>query len=163
MQPRKTSESRAETIHLVLPGSTNTLGTLFGGTVMQWIDEIAAVAATRHAGGNTVTAAVDALQFMAPIQMGDLVVMKAQVNAVHRTSMEIGVRVEVEDPRTGHRRQTTKAYLTFVAVDRGGHPQPIPPLEPETDEDRRRQAEAYERRRMRLDARASRGTTPRVG
>src|SRR5689334_3094321 len=119
------ADSRTETTHFVLPEATNALGTIFGGTIMQWIDEVAAIAATRHAGGIAVTAAVDALQFLAPIHLGDLVVLKAQVNAVGRTSMEVGVRVEVEDPKTGVRKKTTKAYLTFVATDDDGRPRDV--------------------------------------
>ena len=155
-RPRPVSASRAETIHFVLPGSTNALGTLFGGTVMQWIDEIASAAAARHAGGVAVTAAVDALQFLAPVPLGALVVMKAQVNMAGATSMEVGVVVEVEDPRTGVRRRTTRAYLTFVAIDEAGHPRAVPPLLLETDDDRRREAEARGRRQARLEARAGR-------
>ncbi|MSP59428.1 MAG: acyl-CoA thioesterase [Myxococcales bacterium] len=150
---RPAADSRAETTHLVLPGLTNVHGTIFGGFVMQWIDEIAAVSAVRHVGGSVVTAAVDALHFLAPIQLGALVVMKAQVNAVGRTSMEIGVRVEVEDPRTRARRRTTKAYLTFVAVDEDGRPREMAPLTVATEEERRRQAQADARRRARLAAR----------
>ena len=137
----------------MLPSATNALGTIFGGTIMQWIDEIAAVSASRHAGGIAVTAAVDALQFLQPIQLGDLVVLRAAVNAVFRTSMEVGVRVEVEDLTTGARRRTTKAYLTFVGIDAGRRPREVPGLLLETDEDRRRDAEARERRRVRLAAR----------
>lgn len=153
--PRPVSASRAETIHFVLPGSTNALGTLFGGTVMQWIDEIASVSAARHAGGICVTAAVDALQFLAPIQMGDLVVMKSQVNMAASTSMEVGVRVEVEDPRTGQRRMTTRAYLTFVAIDPAGKPRKVPPLRAESDEERGRQEAAIARRQGRMASRAT--------
>jgi len=153
--PRTVAHSRAETIHFVLPGSTNALGTLFGGTVMQWIDEIAGVAAVRHAGGIAVTAAVDALQFLAPIQMGDLVVLKAQVNLAASTSMEVGVSVEVEDPRTGVRKKTTRAYLTFVAIDAAGKPRRIPALLASSDEELRRQADAQRRRAARLALRGS--------
>ncbi|MCC6996280.1 MAG: acyl-CoA thioesterase [Deltaproteobacteria bacterium] len=149
------SASRTETTHFVLPPATNALGTIFGGTIMQWIDEIAAVAASRHAGGIAVTAAVDALQFMAPIGLGDLVVLRASVNAVFRTSMEVGVLVEVEDPRTGARRRTTKAYLTFVAVDAVERkPRVLEPLAPATDDERRREADAKARRTARLAARS---------
>jgi acyl-CoA hydrolase len=148
--------SRAETTHLVLPGLTNVHGTIFGGYVMQWIDEIAAVAAVRHAGGPVVTAAVDALHFLAPIQLGALVAMKAQVNAVARTSMEVGVRVEVETVATGERRRTTKAYLTFVAIDEQGRPRAVAPLVVATDEERRRQSDAEARRAARLAARTTR-------
>ena len=155
MQPRPAADSGAETTHLVLPGLINVHGTIFGGFVMQWIDEIAAVAATRHVGGPVVTAAVDALHFLAPIQLGALVVMRAQVNAVAHTSMEVGVRVEVENPSNRARVRTTKAYLTFVAIDRDGKPTPVPPLLVATDEERRRQADAEARRAARLSVRRS--------
>lgn len=147
---RSVAHSRAETIHFVLPGETNALGTLFGGTVMQWIDIIAGVSAARHSGGVAVTAAVDALQFIAPIQLGELVVLKSQVNMAWRSSMEVGVRVEVEDPKTGVRRMTTRAYLTFVAIDAEGQPRRIPPLAAENDEEQRRMQEAIARREARL-------------
>src|SRR5690242_2373258 len=135
---------------VVLPGDTNALGTIFGGKVMQWIDIAASVAGMRHAGGPVVTASIDALHFLTPIQVGEVVLLEAQVNYVGRTSMEIGVRVEAENPATRGRRYTTKAYLTFVAIDGDGRPQPLPPLELETEEDRRRHADAEGRRRARL-------------
>ncbi len=153
MTGKRPADSRTETTHFVLPEATNALGTIFGGTIMQWIDEVAAIAATRHAGGIAVTAAVDALQFLAPIHLGDLVVLKAQVNMVGKTSMEVGVRVEVEDPKTGSRRKTTKAYLTFVAVDAAQKPREVPGLIVDNPEDRGRQAAAEERRRVRLEMR----------
>lgn len=149
-QLRAAADSRAETTHLVLPGATNALGTIFGGTVMQWMDEIAAIAATRHCGGPVVTAAVDALQFIAPIHLGALVVMKAQVNFVAKSSMEVGVRVEVEEPSSGIRRRTTKAYFTFVAIDKSGHPSAVPGLSVHSDEEVRRNAAAVARRQARL-------------
>lgn len=145
--------SRTQTTHLVLPGQTNALGTIFGGIVMQWIDEIGAVVAMRHAGGQVVTAAVDALQFLQPIQLGDLVVMRANVNWTGHSSMEVGVRVEVEDPRNGVRKKTTKAYLTFVAIDHAGRPRPVAPLHLDEPEDARRFADADARRAARLAAR----------
>ena len=138
---------------IVLPGDTNALGTIFGGKVMQWIDIAASVAGMRHAGGSVVTASIDGLQFLTPILVGEVVTLKASVNYVGKTSMEIGVRVEAENMTTGEHRYTTKAYLTFVAVDAQGKPRPIPPLELETDDDRRRHADAIERRRVRLGTR----------
>jgi acyl-CoA hydrolase len=138
---------------LVLPGDTNALGTIFGGKVMQWIDIAASVAGLRHSGGPVVTRSIDALEFLAPVNMGEIVVLKAQVNFVGHTSMEIGVRVESERAHTLERRYATKAYLTFVAVDAQGKPRPVPPLLIETDEDRRRNIEAIERRRARLERR----------
>src|SRR6478609_10687744 len=101
---------------IVLPGDTNALGTIFGGKVMQWIDIAASVAGMRHAGGSVVTASIDGLQFLTPILVGEVVTLKASVNYVGRTSMEIGVRVEAENMKTSERRYTTKAYMTFVAV-----------------------------------------------
>jgi acyl-CoA hydrolase len=142
--------SRVEMTELVLPGDTNALGTIFGGKVMQWIDIAASVAAMRHSGGNVVTASIDALTFLTPIQLGEIVRLQAQVNFVGRTSMEVGVRVDAEDPKNGARRYTTKAYLTFVAIDERGKPRAIPPLVLETDDERRRAEAARARRAARL-------------
>jgi acyl-CoA hydrolase len=107
----------------------------------------------RHAGGPVVTASIDALHFLTPIHVGEVVILQARVNFVARTSMEVGVRVDAESPRTRLRRPTTKAYLTFVAIDSSGRPTPLDPLELETDEDRRRFAAAEARRRLRLEGR----------
>jgi acyl-CoA hydrolase len=120
---------------------------------MQWIDVAAAVAGMRHAGGLVVTASVDALHFLSPIRVGEVVTLRAQVNYVGRTSMEVGVRVEAESAGQRARRNTTKAYLTFVAIDDAGRPRPIPPLVVDTDEDRRRAADAQLRRSARLTTR----------
>jgi acyl-CoA hydrolase len=143
-------ESRVEMTEIVLPGDTNALGTIFGGKVMQWIDIAASVAGMRHSGGNVVTASIDGLTFLTPIHLGEIVRLQAQVNFVGKTSMEIGVRVDAENPRIGARRYTTKAYLTFVAIDADGKPRAIPPLVAESDEDRRRAADAEARRQARL-------------
>jgi acyl-CoA hydrolase len=153
--PRPSSASRVEMTEIVLPVHANALGTIFGGTVMQWIDIAASVAGMRHAGSSVVTASIDGLQFLSPIHVGEVVTLRASVNFVGRTSMEIGVRVEAENPRSGsgEHRYTTKAYLTFVAVDDKGLPRLIAPLELESDEDRRRHADAQARRRARLGAR----------
>jgi acyl-CoA hydrolase len=149
----KPSATRVEMTQIVMPTHTNGVGgALFGGVVMQWIDICAGVAAMRHATGAVVTASVDRLDFLSPIHVGDIVILQSVVNFAGRTSMEVGCRVETEDVRTGQRRYTTKAYLTFVAVDEQGHPRPIPPLEPVTDEERRRFDEARQRREARLQA-----------
>src|SRR5688572_10646214 len=112
------ARSRVEMTQIVMPTHTNGVGgVLFGGVVMQWIDVCAGVAAMRHAGGAVVTASIDRLDFLSPIRVGDIVVLQSQVNFVHKTSMEVGCRVETEDPRTRARRYTTKVFLTFVAVD----------------------------------------------
>lgn len=150
MSAKTPSATRVETTQIVMPTHINAGGVLFGGTLVQWIDVSAAVAAMRHCGGTAVTASIDRLDFLVPIRMGDVVVLQAQVNYTSRTSMEVGCRVETEDPRTGERRYTTKAYLTFVATDAEGRPRAVPPLELHTDEDKRRFAEAAARRTERL-------------
>jgi acyl-CoA hydrolase len=147
------SASRVETAQVVLPGLTNTHGTIFGGILMQWIDIAAAIAAARHAEGAVVTASMDRLHFLLPVRQGEIVIVQAQVNFAGHTSMEVGVRVLVEDVRSRVRHQATRAYLTFVAVDEGGRPRPIPPLVLETEDDRRRSAAAARRRQARLEER----------
>jgi acyl-CoA hydrolase len=143
--------SRCVMTQIVMPGHTNgSAGVLFGGVLMQWIDVCAGVAAMRHAGGAVVTASIDRLDFMVPVKLGDVVLLQAQVNFAHRTSMEVGCRVETEDPSTRERRYTTKAYLTFVAIDADHRPRPVPDLVLETAEDRRRHDEGERRRAERL-------------
>src|SRR5436190_22397933 len=123
MRPRTPSSSRVEMTQIVMPTHTNGAGgVLFGGTLVQWIDVCAAVAAMRHSGGTAVTASIDRLDFLVPIRVGDVVVLQAQVNSASRTSMEVGCRVDTEDVRTGQRRYSTKAYLTFVGLDADGKP-----------------------------------------
>lgn len=134
----------------VLPGDGNPLGTAFGGKIAQWIDIAAAVACQRHCRKRVVTASMDDLHFLKPIRVGMIVELRSQVNAVYRTSMEAGVRIESEDPLTGERQHVCTAYLTFVAQDENGRPVEVPPLVLETDEDRRRHADAEERRSVRL-------------
>src|SRR5580765_5933250 len=131
--PRRTPRtSRVETAQIVLPGLTNTHGTIFGGMLMQWMDIAGGIAAARHAGGPVVTASMDRLHFLEPVRLGEVVILQAQVNFAGTTSMEIGVRVFAENQSTARRRQTTRAYLTFVAVDDDGRPRPVPALHPET-------------------------------
>jgi len=138
---------------IVMPMHTNgASGVMFGGIMMQWIDVCAGVAAMRHARCGVVTASIDRLDFLSPVQVGEIVVLNAQVNYVSNTSMEVGCRVETEHLRTGERRYVTKAYLTFVAMDKHGKPSPLPRLTLETDEDRRRHADAERRRADRLRA-----------
>lgn len=150
LEPRTVGSSQVEMTEVVLPGDTNALGTIFGGKVMQWIDIAASVAGMRHSGGSVVTASIDALTFVTPIHLGEIVILRSSVNFVGRTSMEIGVRVEAEDPRSGSHRYTTKAYLTFVAIDAAGHPRPVPPLLLESADERRRHEAAQARRAARL-------------
>ncbi len=152
------SASRVTTTQLVLPGHTNSLGTIFGGTVMGWIDIAGAIAAQRHANNIVVTASVDELHFVAPIYEGWVVNLQAAVNAVSRTSMEVGVRVDAENPRTGETFHTVSAYLTFVALGKDGKPTKVPGLVLETAEDKRRNKEAIQRREHRLKTRKVRAT-----
>lgn len=136
-----------------MPGHANNLGHVFGGVVLAMMDTTAAVAAIRHSRSSCVTASIDRVDFREPIHLGDLVIMKASVNHVGRTSMEIGVRVEAEDLQSGNRRHTNSCYLTFVAVDRNGRPIEVPELKPETPDELRRHQAAVERRRRRLEER----------
>ncbi len=135
---------------IVLPGDCNAIGTVFGGQVCAWMDICAAVAAQRFARTNVVTAAMDQLVFKAPIRQGKVAVVRAMVNWAGRTSMEVGVRVEEEDPIAGTRTHTSTAYLTFVSVDEGQRPIPLGKLETRTDDERRRWREAEARRADRL-------------
>ncbi|MBC8133994.1 MAG: acyl-CoA thioesterase [Deltaproteobacteria bacterium] len=142
--------SRVETVQIVLPGLTNVHGTIFGGMLMQWIDITAAVAAGRHAGGAVVTASMDRLHFLTPVHLGEVVTLQAQVNFAARTSMEVGVRVFAEGRPGDRRRQATRAYLTFVAVDDLGRPREVPQLMLRTADDKRRFHDAGLRRAVRL-------------
>lgn len=153
LPPKPACESYVEMTEFVLPTHTNPLGTAFGGQIMAWIDICASIAAMRHAREVVVTASMDDLHFRAPIYQGEVVVLKAQVNRAFHTSMEVGVRVEAENPLTGERRHCSSAYLTFVALDAEGNRVRIPPLLPETEEEKRRYEEAAERRRIRLERR----------
>ena len=153
MEARKPAASRVEMTQIVMPFHTNYNGSLFGGQVVQWIDICAAVAAQRHAAGNAVTASIDRLDFLSPIAMGDIVILQAQVNFASTCSMEIGCRVESEDRVTGKRKYTTKAYLTFVAIDEHGKPRPVPPVAPQTIDEHRRYADATRRRGTRIASR----------
>jgi acyl-CoA hydrolase len=128
----------------------NTAGHVHGGAIMRLCDEVAGIAAIRHCGTRVVTAGMDRMTFLIPVHLGQLVTVRATVNAAWRTSMEVGVRVESEHVRTGEVRQTSTAYLTMVALDDDGRPTEVPPLAPETPEEHRREQEAQLRRRNRL-------------
>lgn len=154
---RPVSASQHESSEIMMPQHANILGHVFGGVILAMMDTVAAIAAIRHARTNMVTASIDRVDFREPIHVGDLVVMKASVNYVGRTSMEVGVRVEAEDMLTGRRRYTNAAYLTFVAIDRNGRPVEIPPVIPETDDEKRRFIAAQARRRLRLEERQAEG------
>jgi acyl-CoA hydrolase len=145
------SASRSEMAEVVLPAETNLLGKLLGGHVMHLVDVVAAMAASRHANSYVVTASVDYIDFRNPINLGEIVILKAQVNRVFRTSMEVGVKVFSENALSGERKHTTTAYVTFVALDSlTRQPQLVPPLILKTAEERRRWREAGQRRKVRL-------------
>jgi acyl-CoA hydrolase len=150
---KRPAESVTQMVQAVLPNDANPLGYILGGTVMHLIDMAAAIAAHRHTRSPLVTAAVDGLHFLHPINVGDLIILEARVTAVWTTSLEVEVEVFSEETLTGKRQQTSRAYLTFVTVDRDGRRPKIPALLLETDEDRRRAAEAEARRGQRLEAR----------
>jgi len=149
--PGKTvAASAAEMVEVVLPNDANPLGNLLGGRVMHLMDIAGAISAHRHARSQVVTVAVDNLDFLYPIRVGEMVVLRACITRAFRTSMEAEVRVYREDYLTGARQQTSSAFLTYVAVDSQGKPQEIPPLIPRTAEEKRRYREALRRRRRRL-------------
>ncbi len=151
--PKPASASRVETTQVVMPSDANVLGSAFGGKVMEWTDLAAALSAQRHARMPVVTASIDQLSFLAPIHVGQVVVLHAQVNAVFGSSMEVGVEVMAEDPITGGRKKCCDAFLTFVALGRDGRPGRAPPLLAETGEEQRREREARARREARLASR----------
>jgi acyl-CoA hydrolase len=144
------SQSAVTMTQMVLPQNSNNFGNVFGGTIMAWIDISAAIAAGRHSRKPVVTASVDALHFVSPIKTGYYVHIRAQVNFVSRTSMEVGVRVDSENPLTGEKRHAVTAYTTFVAIDEHGRPTPVPSLQLETAEDERRNESAKKRRESRM-------------
>lgn len=143
-------------VQVVLPNDANPLGFILGGTVMHLIDIAGAIACHRHTRTLLVTAAVDGLEFLHPIKVGDLIMLKARVTCTFTTSLEVEVDVHSEETLTGTRRLTSHAYLTFVGIDRDGHRVRVPPLVLETDEDRRRAEAARARRTERLAAKARR-------
>jgi acyl-CoA hydrolase len=150
MEPKLASESRSQLVRWMGVLDANTAGNVHGGTVMRLCDEAAALAAIKHSRQRVVTAAMDRMAFLYPIYVGELVTLSAAVNAAWRTSMEVGVRVEAENPRTGEVRHTNTAYLTMVALDEHGEPASVPPLMVTDETERRRLREAEMRRANRL-------------
>jgi acyl-CoA hydrolase len=150
MEPRTVEDSRSVLVHWMGPTDANSAGYVHGGTVMKLCDEVAGLAAVRHSRLRVVTAAVDRMTFLLPVHIGELVTLQASVNAVWRTSMEVGVRVEAERPSRGETRHTSSAYFTMVALDEEGRPVPVPPLRCETPEEERREQDAQLRRANRL-------------
>ncbi len=150
---RPVSASQVVMTELVLPSHTNALDTIFGGVIMSWIDICAAIAAQRHSQCSVVTASIDKLSFIAPVKKGWVVNLKASVNFVSKTSMEVGVRVDAENPRSGEVFHTASAYLTFVAIGGNGRPVEIPQLILQSEDDQRRYQAAKARREDRIKAR----------
>ncbi|HLF15150.1 MAG TPA: acyl-CoA thioesterase [Bacteroidota bacterium] len=146
-------DSQVEMTQLVLPNDTNYLGNLLGGRLMEWMDIAAAISAQRHSNRICVTAAVDNLVFHQPIRLGEVVTLRASVNRVFGSSMEVGVRVTAENQLTGIRKTANTAYLTFVAVSEGGTPEKVDLIHPVTAEERRRYRQALVRRNSRLQQR----------
>jgi acyl-CoA hydrolase len=143
---RTPAESRSEMTELILPNDTNTLGNLLGGRLMHFIDLVAAMAAYRHSRTHVVTASMDHIDFIAPVHVGDFLILKSCVNRAFNTSMEVGVTVWVENPVTGMNRHVASAYLTFVAVDAQGRKVPVPRIDPETQEEKQHYEDAGRRR-----------------
>jgi acyl-CoA hydrolase len=149
-QPLQTvAASQSEMTELILPNDANVLGNLLGGRLMHFIDLVGAMAAFRHSRSHVVTASMDHIDFIAPVHVGDLLILKSSCNRAFRTSMEIGVKAEVENTMAGVRRHVATAYLTFVAVDPQGRKVPVPGLKPETEEEKRRYEDAGRRRELR--------------
>jgi acyl-CoA hydrolase len=146
---RTVSESQSERSEIIFPADANGLGNLFGGRLMQYIDLVGAMAASRHARAITVTASMDHLDFVAPVHVGDLLILKASVNRAYRTSMEVGVKAMVEDVRQNRLCHVSSAYLTYVAVDKEGQRLVVPQVVPVTEHQKRRYEDAGRRREMR--------------
>jgi acyl-CoA hydrolase len=152
---KRVSESALITYRLMMPTDANIAGNVFGGSIMKYMDEIAGIVAFRHAGMNVVTASIDRMNFYAPVYIGDLLILKASVNYVGRTSMEVGVRIEAQDPRSGRSVRAGSCYLTYVALNSKGRPTPVPKLFPQTAEEKLRFRQASIRRRLRDEERAA--------
>jgi acyl-CoA hydrolase len=150
VEARTVADSRSVLVHWMGPADANSAGFVHGGVVMKLVDEVAGLAAVRHSHRRVVTAAADRMTFLQPIHVGELLTLNASVNAAWRTSMEVGVRVSSENPRTGEVRHTNTAYLTMVAVDDEGSPVTVPGLRVDSPDEQRREAEAQMRRSNRL-------------
>src|SRR5882672_9748895 len=138
MMPRAVRDSQSEMAEIVLPNDANPLGALLGGRLMHWIDMAGALAAHRHSRQYAVTASIDHMDFLVPVAVGDLVILRSSVNRAFRTSMEVGVKAWVESYIHDTCKHVSSAYLTFVAVDASGRHVQVPPVVPETDDQRRR-------------------------
>lgn len=154
MKAKRWQDSTAETVQVVLPNDSNPLGFILGGTVMHLIDITGAIACHRHTNMLALTAGVDSLDFIHPIKVGDLILLKSRVTCVFNTSLEVEVNVYSEGIESGERKLTSKAYLTFVSLDKNGNPAKVPPLVVETPEDEELGRQARARRAERLKRKA---------
>ena len=145
LEPKRVSESFAKLENLVLPPDTNYHNTIFGGNVMAYADKIASISAMRHCRQAVVTVRSDSFEFHAPIRVGSAIIVESRVFCAHRTSMEVFVKIESEDLMTGEKTVTSKAYLTMIAIDENGKPTPVPPVIPETEDDKKHYHLAMER------------------
>lgn len=148
------SSSFVQMTELILPHHMNALGTVFGGVILSWIDIAASISAGRYCSKNVVTASIDDVHFLAPVYKGDVVCLIAQVNYIHKTSMEVGVEVSAENTRSQNRRHTVSAYLTFVALDEKYKPTSVPPILLKTEEEKKRFEQGKARREWRLKRRS---------
>ncbi|HET9408504.1 MAG TPA: acyl-CoA thioesterase [Candidatus Sulfotelmatobacter sp.] len=161
LTPRPVRDSQSEMVEIVLPNDANPLGALLGGRLMHWIDLAGALAAHRHSRNHVVTASVDHIDFLVPVRVGDLVILRSSVNRVFRTSMEVGVKVFVENYIADTAQHVASAHLTFVAIDANGNRLKIPPVIPETEEQQRRYDDAGRRRELRRSEIERRRRVPR--
>jgi len=150
LQPKKVRDSQTVISQLMQLTDANPIGNVHGGVIMRLVDEVGGIAAARHVGRPAVTVAIDSMSFYSPIYVGNLVTLKASLNYVGKTSMEVGVRVEAEDVLTGQVMHTNSAYLVYVALDESGHPVEVPPLIAETPEEKQRMVEGEQRQKERL-------------
>jgi acyl-CoA hydrolase len=149
-QGKRPGDTANTMVKVMMPMDANIAGNVFGGAILKLIEETAWIVALRHARASVVTASIERMDFLSPVHIGDMIRMMGMINHVHRSSMEIGVRVEAENPFTGEVRHTGTCFLTYVALDKNGKATPVPPLIIESEEEKRRWAEAEERRRVRL-------------
>ena len=162
MEIKSVSSTQSEMTEIILPNDTNTLGNLLGGRLMHFIDLTGAMAAYRHARSHIVTAAMDHIDFIRPVHIGDLLILKSSVNRAFTTSLEVGVKVWVEHPQNGSLLHVASAYLVFVSIDKEGNPLRIPQLRPETPDEERRYADAQRRREHRESEHKRRKSERRV-
>lgn len=151
--PRTIADTRTVVQRIMMPMDANPAGNVYGGSILKYLDEVASIVAFRHTRRNVVTASIDRMDFLAPMRVGDILVLKAAINFTGRTSMEVGVRVEAENPHTGVIVHAGSCYLTMVALDEHGRPTPVPPVTPTTDEERAWFENGKQRRDERLKVR----------